>query len=323
MKKVKSKIAIGILCAISFLVAMSLTVQASTEDKKVEIVKLVNDEYVIYIADNLTTEFEFAFSTGNEEEPTTYLPAGTEGENTVAFRNETTIQVYGENAHYLWVKTAENAYILKAKEIDWATAMTTEEVDKIQNLTKTIQTTTTQVKIQDEVVDGKNIQVTVGAVEIKEEGTYTYQIVKVPETGDYRDFVNLADRISKFTDETDMYTKLSVYHAFYAIYTQLHNALVADAWENVVDSQILQPEDAQNGDQYIVWIKGTNANGTVEDVQFLTSDREDTILKEREQIITKLPVTYDNNVLLFVLAGLVVVTIAVSVRIKMLENKKQ
>ena len=301
---------------------MSLTVHASTEDKKIEVVALKNNEYVIYIADNLSTEFEFAFSANEEEEPTTYLPAGTEGTHKVAFRNDTTIQVYGADANYLWVRTAANVYVIQPTLIDWTTAMTTQQVDQMQNLTKTIKASLTQVKVQDEVIDRKNVQVTVGAVEIQEEGTYSYQIAKVPASGDYRDFMNLADRISKFTDETDMYTKLSVYRAFFALYTQLHDAIVTNTWETVVDNQILQPEDAKDGDQYVVWIKGTNANGEVEDVQFLTSDREDTILKEREQIITKLPVTYDNNVLLYVLAGLVLATIVVSVRIKMLENKK-
>lgn len=321
MKKVKSKIAIGILCIVMLLAIMSLSVYAA-EDKKMEVVKLEGNEFVIYIEDNLTTEFEFAFSKVKDEEPTTYLKAASEGENKVAFRNETTTKLYGEDAKYLWVRTAEDNYIIKASEVKLDEVMSAKEVNTIQNLTKTIPANLTQEKIKEEVIDGKTVEVTVGTVEIQEEGNYTYQMVKIPKEGDYRDLMNLAERIAKFNDETDIYTKLSVYHAFYSIYTQLHDGLNVAEWKAVENNQIMQPEEAKNGDQYIVWIKGTNANGEVEDVQFLTSNREYLEKTEIEKIVTKLPITYDNQILFIILAVLIIAIIAVSIRIKMLEKKK-
>ena len=64
-----------------------------------------------------------------------------------------------------------------------------------------------------------------------------------------------------------------------------------------------------------------NEQGGELDVQFMTSKYEEE--KVTEKITTKLPVTYDDNRLLIVLAVLVIATIVVSVRISSLKKEEK
>ena len=126
--------------------------------------------------------------------------------------------------------------------------------------------------------------------------------------------MDLAERISKINSETDIYTKLGVYNKFNTLYNKLSSEL-PDTWTDVEDLEILQPEDTENGDKYVLWIN----DGTVTDAQFLTSKYVEE--KITEKITTKLPVTYDNNTLLVVLAILVLAIVVVSFRIKSLKKE--
>ena len=132
--------------------------------------------------------------------------------------------------------------------------------------------------------------------------------------------MDLAERISKFDNETnlDMYAKLEVYNEFSTLFNNLKYNLDYDKWVDVEENEIYQPSDAKNGDKYVLWIK--EGRETI-DAQFLTSKYVEE--KVVEKITTKLPVTYDNNILLVVLGILVIAIIAVSIRIKSLEKESK
>lgn len=135
--------------------------------------------------------------------------------------------------------------------------------------------------------------------------------------------MDLATRISKFNSATSIYTKIEVYNEFLNYFYTL-TPDIEDNWVNVQENEILQPEDSKDGEQYILWIRESENEQTQNiDVQFLTSHKEYSEERIKETITTKLPVTYDNNILLIVFGALIVAIIIVYIRIKTLNRKEK
>lgn len=318
MQNLKTKMVFLLVTFVIVSFALGISVYASNE--KVQIVKKSNTDYLIYVEGNLDNSFEFAFSDDNTVDKTTLTHSTTAKDdvtdgNYIAFINQ-----YTTEHKYMWVKNAEGTYILNAVELDLTKAIDAEELETIQNVTKTIEADTAQVKVEEKDINGSKVKVTTGKVVLKDEGNYEYQIVKLPNGTEYARLMDLAKRISKFDNEInlDMYTKLEVYNEFNSLYRKLSSELVANNWKDVQNQEILQPEDTKNGDEYVLWIR---KDGTVYDAQFLTSKYEEE--KVTEKITTKLPVTYDNNILLVILGILVIAIIIVSLRIKSLEKNNK
>lgn len=324
MTKIKSKLIISAIVFILALITMQLSIYAANEN--VEIVEKSSTDYLIYIKDNLSTDFEFAFSNNQNEDKSALIFKKSETDsvnadaNKIAFVNSTTIGLF-ENPTYMWVKDTNDNYIIDGIQIDLKQAITDKKLDRIANTTKVIPVDTKQTNTTKEEVDGKTITTTVGKVVLPEtKGNYEYIIVKLPYSTDYENLEKLATRISKFNDETDMYTKISVYKEFNKLVEKLRPNSTSN-WIKVVSNEIKQPEDAENGTKYVLWINENNGEASKQDVQFLTSQKEVSEEKIIETITTKLPVTYDNNVLLIVLAILIVAAMAVFIRIKVLNKE--
>lgn len=318
MQNLKSKMIflLGIFLIVSCLLGIS--VYATNEN--VQIVKKSDNEYLIYVKNNLDDSFEFAFSDDNTVDKTTltYSSAAKDavtGGNYIAFINE-----YTTEHKYMWVRNSEGEYVLNAVELDLTKAIDNYDLENIQKVTKLIEADTDQVKVEEKDVNGSKVKVTTGKVVLKNEGDYQYQIVKLPNGEEYNRLMDLAERISKFDNETnlDMYTKLEVYNEFSILFNNLKHNLDYDKWVDVEGNEIYQPSDAKNGDKYVLWIK--EGRETI-DTQFLTSKYVEE--KVVEKITTKLPVTYDNNILLVVLGILVIAIIVVSIRIKSLEKESK
>lgn len=321
MQKVKFKILItlGIFIIISLLGTL---VYASNEN--IQIIKESESRYLIYINNNLEDSFDFAFSNDKEADKSTltYLSAAKDSsteENYIAYINE-----YTAEHNYIWAKKADGTYFLEAIELDLTKAITAEELENVQNITKVINVDTTKNHEFEEIVDGTRKTLTIGKIEILEQGNFKYQIVKVVEGTKQATLMDLAERISKFNNSTDMYTKLSIYNQFNNLYKEMTGELLEEKWQIVQNNTILQPEEADNGTKYIVWIKkeADTTGQEILDAQFLTCRREYVEEKIIEQITTKLPVTYDNNILLIILGITVIAIIAVSLRIKSLKKKE-
>ena len=107
-----------------------------------------------------------------------------------------------------------------------------------------------------------------------------------------------------------MYSKVMTYREFLQLVKEVSNEYIDEDWKSVVEGEIQQPETAEDGEQYVLWIRNLDTNE--EDVQFLTSVRKESMEKIVEKITTKLPVTYDNNTLIIILAILVVLAILVA-----------
>lgn len=308
-----SKTKILFLLGIFLIVTLVFGITAYAANENIQIIKESDSKYLIYVKGNLDSTFEFAFAdTTTEPAETEYKEAGkdsAENGNYIAYLDE-----YSTANKYLWVKNSEG-YVLEAVEVDLSKAMDNEDLELIESFTKIIDVDTTKTHVEEKEVNGNKVTVTTGKLVFLNDGTHLYQMIKVADSEDYAKFMDLAERISKFNNDTDMYTKLDTYYEFAILAVDLLNELDADNWVEAEGNEILQPEDARNGDKYVVWLIEDNEL----DVQFLTSKYEEE--KITEKITTKLPVTYDDNRLLIVLAVLIIATVVVSVRINSLKKE--
>lgn len=322
----KFKLIIAIIIFILVLITMQLSIYATNE--KVEIVKKSDSDYLIYVNDNSKTDFEFAFSNNEnaDKELLTFKKAETDSKNEhankIAFINSTTIDLF-KNPTYLWVKNSNGTYIIDGLRIDLSNAITEDELINISNITKRIPVDTNQTNTTETNKNDKKITTTIGKVVLQEsKKNYQYIIVKLPYTEDYEDLMQLATTISKFNNETDVCTKINIYKTFGKLVENLKPNNNSN-WINVENNEIEQPNDAEDGTQYVLWIKEANTDNSKYDIQFLTSNKDVVEEKITEKITTKLPVTYDNNILLVVLAILIIIALVVIIRIVYLTKKEQ
>lgn len=322
MIKTKSKFAISLLVVLS-LITMQLTVFATNE--KIEMVKKDTNEYLIYVKDTLESEFKFAFSNNINENKTNLvflnsaLDSTEDNANNIAYINDLTLPMFGSKT-YMWVKDTTDNYILEGVEVDITDAITEAELDVVDNVTKNISVDVSKTNTTETIQGDKKIITTVGKVVIKNEGKYEYILSKADATDELQNLTNLANKISKFNANTDMYTKVLTYREFLEEIKDVSNSYANDDWKAVTGNEIEQPETAKDKEKYVLLLKNVDTNE--QDIQFLTSIREESIEKIVEKVTTKLPVTYDDNTLLIILAVLVTLAVLTSVRIRVL-NKKQ
>ena len=329
MKKLVKEISVVLVVAIMLFLILPFPANATNE--KIEIVKTAN-EYLIYDSVRMKNNFEFAYATESSTEVDTlnFINAiqDTDG-NYVAYIDSDIESIYFKNkegksrAQYMWIK--QNNTVSNPIKIDLSNVITQDIVDFVYATTNRI-----PVKIGQEerepITEGNTTRTTtVGylQIEAKEGYTYEYQLIDLPNN-DYTQFVTLAKEISNFVDNENSYENISKINDFYNLYYNL----LPEKWEKVIDNKIEQPEEAKNGDEYVVWIKRINPSGQeIVDVQFMTSVREERekILTETEteEVVTttKLPVTFDSNIILIlVLVIIILAIIALMITKKKLEK---
>ena len=132
----------------------------------------------------------------------------------------------------------------------------------------------------------------------------------------------LYDQLSELQNATKMYDKLLAEIKIRDDFAKL----VEDAsWKDAKNKEILQPEDSQEGEKFVVLIQEVKDGNVVrKDVQFMTCDRADAEgveVAEKEETKTvekkvKLPVTGENLALYITLAVVVLAIIIVAIRMK-------
>lgn len=308
------------------IAVLSLPITVLATNENIEI--LLNDEgdAIIYLNGHLDEEFEFAFSNDSEadKENLSFKVAETDAKengNYIAYINTEIQENYFNDetkSVFFWAKDSSGEFFAEAVEIDINKAITELDIEYIDSLTKMIDLKITT-ETTEETIDDVKITTTLGKIEL-EEGEYLYQLIK-PTTEEYKNLVNYLERMSKI-NSVDAYTELKTYNEFANLFAKLLTELNVEEWKEPTDkNEIFQPDDAKTGDQYVLWIMDTESE--IIDIQLLTSVREESQEKIVERITTKLPVTYDNNVLLIVLGILVIVAIIVAVRINSLKKKQE
>jgi len=320
MKKISFKLLLTAIMVIGIISCVQFSVFAANEN--IEILKENDTDYLIYLKNNLDSKFTFAFSSSKDESGLLYkksqLDSTDANAKNIAYVNSSLVSLFVNNKAYMWVKDSNGNLIISALEIDLSDSITKAELETANKITKIINVDTKATSTTTEDVDGKKVSVTTGKVVIKDEGNFKYQLIKVSNSDEYKKLMDLAQRIQKFNDNTDIYTQIDVYKEFYRLYETLMPKKDDSKWLDVSNMEVLQPEDAENGDQYILWLK--DSKGTT-DAQFLTSLKEYSEEKIKELVTTKLPVTYDNNILLIVLGILIFAIMVVSFRIKSLKKQ--
>lgn len=349
MKKLLKEISIVTFIVIMIISLIQFPVNATNE--KIEIVK-TTDQYLIYDEAIMSSAFQFAFSNDNTAETSTlnFINSITDSEgNNVAYVDSALEEQYFIDADsetgeykdtYMWIKQGETISD-EPVLVELDTAITQEIIDfvsgtivdgnRVNGITTRIPVTIGQEEGEPVTEGNTTITTTVGYLQVEaEEGSmYEYQIVKLPNE-DYTRFVELAKEISNFTDNANSYENISKINEFYTLYNSLMPTETTE-WLDVQNNRIEQPEDARNGEEYVVWIRKTSADqtDTVVDVQFMTSVREETekrtteTVKEEVTTTTKLPVTFDSNMILIIVLAVIIVAIIVLLVIKKKNSNKK
>lgn len=328
MKPLKLKWVVTIIIILAITLGIQSMVLATNEE--IQILKKSDSEFILYLKNHMESEFEFSFSNDQPEdvvkENLRYRKSGTdsiEDGNHIVYIDSELYTTYFSKPTYLWARTLSGEYFAEGIEIDLNDFVTDEDVEFINNMTEVIEVDTTNTLVTEEEIDDVKITRTIGKIDIKEEGTTYYQIVNLPASEEYNEFMEIAETIANNQIPSGFYERLEITNEFMKLYNQLVPAIEDANWIEVTDNTILQPEDSEEGEQYIVWLKNEQeGEETKIDVQFMTSFEDYKQEVINEQITTKLPVTYDNPILFILLAVLVILFIAL-LGIKAIINRKK
>lgn len=340
MKKFQSKLVMVIITILIIAFILPMQALGTNEDftNNLQIIETDNGDYIVYIKDLQNTEFEFEItqSPDTKEIDLNYEKSKQDDAgNEVVFISENDYKQISETNNYLYVRK-DGKTLINGEKLDFSLAFSKSKMEYVENTMgteKTKQRITTElitdIVEKDEVVDGVKIKVTVGGLKILEKGDskYYYSITKLP-ANEYNTLKELADKINTEYETIDMYSKIELAKEFYNAYNSLVNK---QNWTEIEDSIIMQPDDAQKDEQYVVYLKEVNKNQEeITDVRIMTSYRE----YEEEKIpgrtetkvvkeTAKLPITGDSIILFVILAVILLIAIIVFIRMKKLQNKEE
>ena len=333
MKSFTKKLAILLIALLTIVTLMPLSkVFAANED--IQLVKATNGNIVIYV--NGLEKNDFAYALSNKE-------GATEGELT--YKKSVLDSENSEEANYVAVVTPEelsqNGYLYVKKNgedvantiqinADVNNMFTQEQMSLVENTTKRIATEViTDSNSREETVNEVKYTYTVGGLKITDDqtATYSYVMVKLPADG-YTNLQNLANELN-MNDKT-VCDRIQLAKDFYNQYQALlDNANAENSWKAVENMQILQNEDYENNENYVVLLKKVATDGTTTyDAKFMNTEftNTETVIpastqEVKKQETSKLPITGDSIALFVILAALIIMAIFVYVRMRK-ANKK-
>jgi len=326
MKRLLNKNAVLAILVIAIMLLLQIPVLASNENTT--IVKTSDDEYLIYEQEFINENFKFAYAKDKDIEETelNFINALQDNDkNYVAYVDNEIYDSYflGSNTVYMWIENSNNI-ISNAIEINLDKAITQEELDYVANTTKRINVTLGEEKSDEVIVDGVKQEVKVDYLQINPEDGYTYEyvIARQDENSKVANFIAMSKEIANINENLNSYENIKKLDEFYTLY----NDLIPTKWQNVQNNIIYQPEDSTEGEEYVIWIKGTNTDGNeIVDVQFMrcTREEEQEYVPEviEQQTTVKLPVTFDTTITLLIILGVIVLAIIVLIIVKKKLNK--
>lgn len=292
---------------IMLLIMMIFQIQIFANTNNI-IIKKDSEVYSIYVKDALKSEFEFAFSNEKNATNLNYINSikDSQGNNIAYMDIELEEKFAGsEKEIYMWVKK-DNKIILEGTKIDFESAKTDEQLLEIKNITKKIKinSVATEEKIKIDADSNKK---------------YYYKFETINSSEEYKKLNELVEEMEKFTENTNIYTKLSVYDEFYDLYNEEVSKVKTSNWNEAKDLEIEKPYDPQENQKYILWLK--DEKGEI-DFQILTAYKENiTDVEEKEiqvEVVSKLPISFDKTTNLYI--ALVVVVIAIIIMIIIRKN---
>ena len=243
--------------------------------------------------------------------------------NSIAYVDSELYGTYFSKDAYLWARTSDGKYIVEAESVDLKSALTENDIETANSMTKRISVDTKQIYEKPvENVDGVKITKTVGKVVVTEEGKTAYQLIKVEETGETAEFAKMINDLAAGKTGENYYEEIEISKEFLDLYNKLLPAYGDKKWAEPTNNEILQPEEAKENDEYIIFLKNEQNGKTTYDVQLLKSfeDYKPEVISEK--VVSKLPVTADDPTL-FIILGILVVAIVVVVIAKIFVNKNE
>lgn len=329
MKKQRLMLIISVML-IAVMVFMPSYAKAAT-DEKLAVVN-TSGNYLIYIDGLLNDEdgFEFALSNSKDETNLVYENSATDDAgNAVAYydaANQKFADVDISKPVYVYVNGKKD---MQGLEVNLTESITSEELDNIEKITKRIPVTTDESVEYSEDVDGLKVTTIVGSVRIEQDennknAKYSYQMVRLPANDErYNTLWDLLTEFNKDYNYMSVNEKINLSTEFSKLYTELINSA---EWTEVKDKdlRIEQPEDAETGTQYILFLKEEADGNVTYDAQFLTSAQEpfenyENVIKEEKVVVkrtSKLPITGDSIALFIALAVIIVAIILVRRKMK-------
>ena len=223
-----------------FLFVAIIPIAVFAANENVSVVSEINNEskieYIIYIKDYTDQNFKYAFTTNAnpEEMDLSYINSISDlGENQVAFLDIATYEELSEQSStiYMWAKDESENLILNGIQLDLNQALSEEEIDNVETLTKRIEVKIAETQedattVRNENIDGVDEVANVGYVEILDDdkkATYYYERTKLPDAEKYNQLMVLAEKINNEYDEMDMYEKVQFGTEFNELYSKVIN----------------------------------------------------------------------------------------------------
>ena len=297
---------------ITLLTLLILGVCSIASNEGLSILKGYDDEYLIYVRNHEDTVFEFAYANSQSVDKNTLryraYASDTLG-NKIAYINASVLAdgVFDTSPTYIWVRTiAGKEYIINGVEINLTKVLDIETLEEVSDITRRIPVNVEGSVVTEEIIDGKKVSITQGKM-VLEDNTkeYEYQIIRIKNDPSYDNLIDLARRIAKFDDSTDNATKIAIYTAFYEELEKLQPSVTDTKWARADNNEIIQPEDTEDGEVYLVWLKDVETG--VIDMQIMTA-----VKQYEEEKIRELPVTGEDY-MLWIVSGIAMTGMAINV----------
>lgn len=272
-----------------------------------EVLSIKKDEttYFLYIKEVLNSEFEFAFSKENNGTNLNYISSIQDNQgNNIAYVDGTLKSTYfNENITYLWVKK-NSQIILEGVQINLGASKKEEQLQSIKNITNKITVNS----------DADEDKIKINGDTSKK---YYYEMYAIASSEDYQRLLELVEEVSKYTDDTNTYTKIETYGELYDLYNKLLTDVSNSKWIEATNLEIDKPYDAKENQKYILWLK--DENGQI-DFQVLTAYKKEVTNTEEKNVTvevkSKLPVTYDETIALCVVLAVIIIAIIVMLLVR-------
>ena len=321
-----------ILCTLIITFVILLQVISFASNANIQLIKKENNEYIIYVSEMLNKEFKFAFSNNNAEDKSNLefknsAVDASEGGNNIAYIDTTLYDKYfkDKDATYMWVKQGDE-YKLEAERVEISEALTEDDIQDFNSVTEVIKVSVDEKELPTENQNGVEVNHKIGILKIDDDkkAKYSYKMVEVAENTDESKLVELANKMNEISDK-DLFEQLSVYSEFKELYKSLRPSEDDTKWADVENYVIEQPQDSKTGDKYLVWIKKDLNGKSVIDLQVMTcKDSYKPLYENKEYVVketNKLPVTGE-NMILFIIAGVILILIIEVVVLKIRNKKK-
>ena len=326
MKSLKAKLIVLLITMLLFTMLIPFG-RVAAANEGVQLIQTTDGNIVVYVDGLEKTEFDYALSDKADatEMELNYINSVTDDEG-----NQVALITTEDLAEYLYIRKSDNTVTTIQLNVDVNTMFTQDKMALVENTTKRIATEEDEnLSSREEVRDGITYTYTVGGLKITDDqnATYSYVMVNTSSNEDYNELQNLANGLND--NSKSMYERIKIANDFYNKYNELiSDANIENSWQEVKDMKILQNEDYENEEHYVVLLKKVAEDGTTYDAKFMTTDNrgtEEIIPASTQEVQTqetsKLPITGDSIVLFVLLAALVIVAVVVFIRMKKLNKK--